>query len=49
MFLADLDSNRKRLYDGTITDPPEVPIEDIFSLFKRTKLLVDMHDSFNPR
>ncbi|KAI0052473.1 hypothetical protein FA95DRAFT_1483448 [Auriscalpium vulgare] len=49
MFLQDLDASRKRLFESSMNGPtPDVPIEDIFSLYRRTKTLVDMHGAFCP-
>ena len=50
MFLGDLEGNRKRLYDASMNQPtPDVPIEDIFALFKRTKTILEMHQAFCPK
>jgi len=48
MFVADLDDQRKRLVDGSNNQPPDIPIEDIFSLFNRTRTLLAMHKAFCP-
>ncbi|KAH7100511.1 hypothetical protein BKA62DRAFT_620047 [Auriculariales sp. MPI-PUGE-AT-0066] len=47
LFVSDLDRERKKLIDGSSNQPtPDIPIEDIFSLFRRTKTLIDMHAAF---
>ena len=47
LFVADLDRERKRLMEGSANLPtPDVPVEDIFTLFRRTKTLLDMHRAF---
>ncbi|KAH8112053.1 hypothetical protein DFH11DRAFT_533705 [Phellopilus nigrolimitatus] len=49
MFLGDLEANRKRLYESSMNGPtPDVPIEDIFALFRRTKSILEMHQAFCP-
>ncbi|KAF8335868.1 uncharacterized protein EI90DRAFT_2912352 [Cantharellus anzutake] len=49
MFLNDLDYSQRRLLEGSMNQPsPDIPIEDIFSLYRRTKTLGDMHRAFCP-
>lgn len=49
MFLADLEANRKRLHEASTNQPtPDVPIEDIFALFRRTRTILEMHHAFCP-
>ncbi|KAL5479036.1 hypothetical protein ACEPAI_2324 [Sanghuangporus weigelae] len=49
MFLADLEANRKRLHEASMNQPtPDVPIEDIFTLFRRSKTILEMHHAFCP-
>ncbi|KAI5119561.1 hypothetical protein M0805_005625 [Coniferiporia weirii] len=49
MYLEDLEANRKRLYESSMNGPtPDVPIEDIFTLFRRTKTILEMHHAFCP-
>lgn len=50
LFLGDLETNSKRLYESSMNGPtPDVPIEDLFTLFRRTKTLIDMHGAFCPK
>lgn len=50
MYLGDLEANKKRLYDASMNQPtPDVPIEDIFTLFRRSKTILDMHRAFCPK
>lgn len=50
MFLQDLDSSKKRLFEDSMNGPtPDVPIQDIFSLYRRTKLLMGMYKAFVPK
>lgn len=50
MFLGDLEANKKRLYESSMNGPtPDVPIEDVFTLFKRTKTILAMHEAFCPK
>lgn len=49
-FINDLSSSQKRLYESSMNGPtPDVPIQDIFSLYRRTKVLIEMHAAFCPQ
>ncbi|TFY79360.1 hypothetical protein EWM64_g4654 [Hericium alpestre] len=49
MFVQDLNASRKRLFESSMNGPtPDVPIQDIFSLYRRTKTLLGMHEAFCP-
>lgn len=40
LYLDDLEANKKSIMDGSRNEPnPDVPIEDIFSLFRRTRTI----------
>ncbi|KAH9943788.1 hypothetical protein B0H21DRAFT_478963 [Amylocystis lapponica] len=46
-FLVDLGDSRKRLFEDSMNGPtPDIPIEDIFALYRRTKTLVAMYSAF---
>ncbi|RDX47602.1 hypothetical protein OH76DRAFT_1405658 [Lentinus brumalis] len=48
-FLMDLDDSKKRLFEDSMNGPtPDVPIQDIFSLYRRTKTLLGMYKAFCP-
>ncbi|TFK48247.1 hypothetical protein OE88DRAFT_562689 [Heliocybe sulcata] len=48
-FLGDLENSRKRLFEDSMNGPtPDVPIEDIFALYRRTKTVLGMHEAFCP-
>lgn len=50
LFLQDLDSSSKRLFENSRNGPsPDVPIQDIFALYRRTKTLMGMYKAFCPR
>jgi hypothetical protein len=50
LFLADLEENRKRLHESSTNGPtPDVPIQDVFALFRRTKAMLKMHEAFCPK
>ena len=50
MFLQDLDSERKRLFEDSMNGPtPDVPIQDIFALYRRTKTILGMYKAFVPK
>jgi hypothetical protein len=49
-FVGQVDANKKRLFDGSMSgDPPEVPIQDIFTLYRRTTTLLGMYRAFVPQ
>ncbi len=49
MFLNDLEYSRRRLLEGSMNQPsPDIPIEDIFSLYRRTRTLGEMYRAFCP-
>ena len=49
-FLMDLDDSKKRLFEDSMNGPtPDVPIQDIFALYRRTKTLLGMYKAFCPR
>jgi len=48
-FITDLRSSQKRLFESSMNGPtPDVPIQDIFALYRRTKTLLSMHSAFCP-
>ncbi|KAI0744612.1 hypothetical protein C8Q76DRAFT_780253 [Earliella scabrosa] len=48
-FLMDLDDAKKRLFEDSMNGPtPDVPIQDIFALYRRTKTLLGMYKAFCP-
>jgi len=48
-YIADLDESRKRLFEDSMNGPtPDVPIQDIFALYRRTKTLLGMFKAFVP-
>ena len=49
-FLMDLDDSKKRLFEDSMNGPtPDVPIQDIFALYRRTKILLSMYQAFCPK
>ena len=50
LFLQDLDSSSKRLFENSRNGPtPDVPIQDIFALYRRAKTLMGMYKAFCPK
>lgn len=49
LFLTDLDNTRVPLLEGSRAKPPEVPLMDVFALYRRTKTLLSMHAAFCPK
>ena len=48
-FITDLQKSQKRLFESSMNGPtPDVPIQDIFALYRRTKTLVGMYRAFVP-
>ncbi|PCH43120.1 hypothetical protein WOLCODRAFT_25738 [Wolfiporia cocos MD-104 SS10] len=48
-YIVDLDESRRRLFEDSMNGPtPDVPIQDIFALYRRTKTLLGMHKAFCP-
>ena len=46
-FLMDLDDSKRRLFEDSMNGPtPDVPIQDIFALYRRTKTLLGMYKAF---
>ncbi|KAF8578886.1 hypothetical protein K439DRAFT_1360906 [Ramaria rubella] len=47
LFLTDVENSRRRLWESSQNQPtPDVPIEDLFALFRRTKTVLGMHSAF---
>lgn len=50
LFLMELDGSSKRLWQDSMNGPtPDVPIEDLFSLYRRTKVMMDIYQAFCPK
>lgn len=47
-FLSSLEQSRKRMYDQSIGPNADLPIQDVFTLYRRTKTLFDMDKAFCP-
>ncbi|KAJ6520605.1 hypothetical protein DFH09DRAFT_227803 [Mycena vulgaris] len=49
-FVRDVQASQKRLFESSMNGPtPDVPIQDIFALYRRSKTLVGMHTAFCPQ
>ncbi|KAF5376074.1 hypothetical protein D9615_007711 [Tricholomella constricta] len=49
-LIADLQNSQRRLFESSMNGPtPDVPIQDIFALYRRTKTLLGMYTAFVPR
>lgn len=47
LFLGDLEASKKKLFEGSMNGPtPDVPIQDIFSLYRRTRTILEMFEAF---
>ncbi|KAG6377689.1 hypothetical protein JVT61DRAFT_14458 [Boletus reticuloceps] len=50
LFIADLQSSSKKLMESSMNGPtPDVPIQDVFALYRRTKTLLSMFEAFCPK
>ncbi|THH29980.1 hypothetical protein EUX98_g4219 [Antrodiella citrinella] len=50
LYFQDLESERKRLFEDSMNGPtPDVPIQDVFALYRRTKTLLGMYKAFVPQ
>ncbi|KAL4063041.1 hypothetical protein V8B97DRAFT_2087962 [Scleroderma yunnanense] len=50
LFISDLQKSAKKLLESSMNGPtPDVPIQDIFSLYRRTKTLLSMFQAFCPK
>jgi len=49
-LVTGLQSSQKRLFESSMNGPtPDVPIQDIFSLYRRIKTLLGMYAAFVPQ
>ncbi|KAJ7686809.1 hypothetical protein B0H17DRAFT_939979 [Mycena rosella] len=48
-LVRDVQASQKRLFESSMNGPtPDVPIQDIFALYRRSKTLMGMHTAFCP-
>ncbi|CAK5271137.1 unnamed protein product [Mycena citricolor] len=48
-FIQEIQSSQKRLFESSMNGPtPDVPIQDIFALYRRSKTLLGMFSAFCP-
>ncbi|KAG6841782.1 hypothetical protein C0991_006666 [Blastosporella zonata] len=49
-YIADLQNSQRRLFESSMNGPtPDVPIQDIFALYRRSKTLLGMYAAFVPQ
>ncbi|KZV65898.1 hypothetical protein PENSPDRAFT_655387 [Peniophora sp. CONT] len=49
-FVAELEGGRKRLFESAMNGPtPDVPIQDVFALYRRTRTLLEMFEGLVKR
>jgi len=49
-LLTDLENARRRLLEGSMNQPtPDVPIQDVFALYRRTKSMLGLLKAFCPQ
>ncbi|KAI0033497.1 hypothetical protein K488DRAFT_84857 [Vararia minispora EC-137] len=47
LYRSDLEMSKKKLLEASMNQPtPDVPIQDIFALYRRTKTMLEMFDAF---
>lgn len=48
-FVTDVANSQKRLFEASMNGPtPDVPIQDIFALYRRTKTMMAMYQAYCP-
>lgn len=48
-LVGELQGSQKRLFESSMNGPtPDVPIQDIFALYRRTTMLMGMYRAFVP-
>ncbi|KIL54126.1 hypothetical protein M378DRAFT_19106 [Amanita muscaria Koide BX008] len=48
-FISDVRNSRKRLYELSMNGPtPDIPIQDLFALYRRTAMLLGIYDAACP-
>ncbi|KAG6896520.1 hypothetical protein C0992_007709 [Termitomyces sp. T32_za158] len=49
-FIADLQNSQRRLFESSMNGPtPDVPIQDVFALYRRSRTLLGMYAAFVPQ
>lgn len=49
-LIRDVQGSQKRLFESSMNGPtPDVPIQDIFALYRRSKTLLGMFAAFCPQ
>ena len=49
-LVTEIQNSQKRLFDSSMNGPAsDVPIQDIFALYRRTKVMLDVHQAFCPQ
>ncbi|KAG6861800.1 hypothetical protein C0995_011680 [Termitomyces sp. Mi166 len=49
-FIVDLQNSQRRLFESSMNGPtPDVPIQDVFALYRRSKILLSMYAAFVPQ
>ncbi|KAG5337071.1 hypothetical protein C0989_010912 [Termitomyces sp. Mn162] len=49
-FIVDLQNSQRRLFESSMNGPtPDVPIQDVFALYRRSKTLLGMYAAFVPQ
>jgi hypothetical protein len=48
LFLTDLEESKRRLLESSSNTPPDTPIEDIFTLYRATKSLLNLITLYAP-
>jgi hypothetical protein len=50
MFFSDLKDAQRSLLEGSMNQPiPDVPIEDIFTLYRRTNVMLKLYSAYCPK
>ena len=47
LFVANVERCQQRLFEASMNGPtPDVPIQDVFALYRRMKMLMEMYAAF---
>ncbi len=49
-LVTEIQNSQKRLFESSMNGPAsDVPIQDIFALYRRTKVMLDIYQAFCPQ
>jgi len=49
-LVTEIQNSQKRLFDSSMNGPTsDVPVQDIFALYRRIKVMLEIHQAFCPQ